>query len=439
MEIELKYGESTQILKLDEKNVLQVLELPHLSEKIVNIREEIKKVLENPIGSEPLKEIVGKIKPNNLVIIVEDITRPNPDYQEILDSLIEELRIAGVADEKIKFVIAYGTHRHHHPEENKRIYGEALLKRFQFIDHNPDADDLVSVGKISTGNELLINKHVAQADFLIATGNIEPHSFAGYGGGRKAILPGVSGRETITRNHAKVVRKGVEIGKLEGNPINEEMLEAARRVAKARPFFILNVIRNAKKEVVSVVAGDFEKAFSEGIKIAERIYTVSVPQKAEVAISSCGGYPKDINFYQAQKTLTASAEVTKDSGTIPPQYRHCGGTIVLLAECRDGVGQPVFEKWLRKHHLEEILHKNEEDIEVEGHRAYLTAKILKKCEVIVISSLAKELVEEMHFTYKKDLNDALSYLKKKHGDNFKAYIIPNGAAILPIVKSDYSD
>lgn len=424
MEIELKYGESTQILKLDEKNVLQVLELPSLREKIANIREEIKKVLENPIGSEPLKEIVEKIKPNNLVIIVEDVTRPNPDYQEILHSLIEELKIAGVADEKIKFVIAYGTHRHHREEENKKLFGEALLKRFQFIDHNPDADDLVSLGKLSTGSELWINKYVAQADFLIATGNIEPHSFAGYGGGRKAILPGVSGRGTITKNHAKVVRKGVEIGKINGNPINEEMLEAARRVARTRPFFILNVIRNDKKEIVSVIAGDFEKAFFEGIKIAEHVYSVQVTQRAEVVISSCGGYPKDINLYQAQKTVTASAEVTKK-----------GGTIILLAECRDGVGQPVFEKWLRKHRLEEILHKNEEDIEVEGHRAYLTAKILKKCEVVVISSLTKELVEEMHFAWKKDLNAALSYLKQKHGDNFKAYVIPNGAAILPSVKN----
>ncbi len=428
MEIELKYGESKQILKLDEKNVLQVLELSHLSEKIVNIREEIKKVLENPIGSEPLKEIVEKIKPNNLVIIVEDITRPNPDYQEVLHSLIEELKIAGVADEKIKFVIAYGTHRVHREEENRKLYGEALLKRFQFINHNPDADDLVSLGELPTGNELWINRDIAQADLLIATGNIEPHSFAGYGGGRKAILPGVSGRGTITKNHAKVVRKGVEIGKIKGNPINEEMLESARRVARTRPFFILNVIRNDKKEVVSVIAGDFEKAFFEGIKIAECVYSVPVTQRAEVVISSCGGYPKDINLYQAQKTVTASAEVTKERGTI-----------ILLAECRDGVGQPIFEKWLRKHHLDEILHKNEEDIEVEGHRAYLTAKILKKCEVVVISSLTKELVEEMHFIWKKDLNAALSYLKQKHGDNFKAYIIPNGAAILPVVKSDYSD
>lgn len=424
MEIELKYGESTQVLKLDEKNVLQVLELPPLREKITNLREKIKKVLENPTGSEPLKEIVEKTKPNNLVIIVEDITRPNPDYQEILDSLIEKLKIAGLPDEKIKFVIAYGTHRYHRAEENKKLYGEALLNRFQFINHNPDADDLVSLGKLSTGNELLVNKYVAQADFLIATGNIEPHSFAGYSGGRKAILPGVSSRKTITKNHAKVVRKGVEIGKIKDNPIHEEMLESARRVANTKPFFILNVIRNDKKEIVSVVAGDFEQAFSKGIKIAERIYTVSVPQRTEVVISSCGGFPKDINLYQAQKTLTASAEVVKE-----------GGTIILLAECGDGVGQPVFEKWLRKHRLEEILHKKEESIEVEGHRAYLTAKILKKCEVVVISSLSKELVEEMHFTYKKDLDDTLNHLRKKHGNNFKAYIIPNGAAILPVVKT----
>ncbi len=422
MEIKLKYGETAQTLELEEKNLLRVLELSSQQEKITNLREEIKKVLENPVGSKPLKEIVKEIKPKNLIIIVEDITRPNPDYREILDSLIEELKIGGIPDEKIKFIVAYGTHRQHRAEENKKIYGDALISRFQFIDHNPDADDLVTLGKLSTGNELWVNKHVAQADFLIATGNIEPHAFAGYGGGRKAILPGISGRKTITNNHSKVCRTGTEIGKLENNPIHEEMLEAACRVAETKPFFILNVIRNSKKEVVGVVAGDFEKAFSAGIKIARSLYSVTVPEKAEVIISSCGGYPKDLNLYQSQKTVTASAEITKE-----------GGTIVLLAECRDGVGQAIFEKWLRKHRLEEILHKKEEDIEVEGHRAYLTAKILTKCEVIVVSSLAKELVEEMHFTYKKDINETLAYLRKKHGNNFKAYIIPNGAAILPIV------
>lgn len=424
MEIKLRYGEKFQTFQLEEKNILSILKLSPNKKKIENIQQEVKKVLNDPIGIPPLRKVITEKKPKNVVIIVEDITRPNPNYREILTPLVKELNNTGLSDERMKFVIAYGTHRHHREEENKKLFGEALLKRFQFIDHNPDADDLVSLGKLSTGNELRINKYVAQADFLIATGNIEPHSFAGYGGGRKAILPGVSGRGTITKNHAKVVRKGVEIGKINGNPINEEMLEAARRVARTRPFFILNVIRNDKKEIVSVIAGDFEKAFFEGIKIAEHVYSVQVTQRAEVVISSCGGYPKDINLYQAQKTVTASAEVTKE-----------GGTIILLAECRDGVGQPVFEKWLRKHHLEEILHKNEEDIEVEGHRAYLTAKILKKREVVVISSLTKELVGEMHFTWKKDLNAALSYLKQKHGDNFKAYVIPNGAAILPSVKN----
>ncbi len=427
MEIKLKYGEQTKSLQLAEKNVLKILELPPTT-KISNVRQAVKDAFSHPYGCNSLIELVHKKEPKNVIIIVEDITRPNPDYQEILHPLIEELKTAGVTVEKIKFVIAYGTHRYHREGENKKLYGETLTNRFQFIDHNPDADDLVSLGKLSTGNELWVNKYVANADFLIATGNIEPHSFAGYGGGRKAILPGISSRKTITRNHAKVVRPGVEIGKLEGNPVHEEMLEAARRVASNRPFFILNVIRNDKKEIVAIVSGDFEKAFFKGIKIAERIYTVPVPERAEAVISSCGGYPKDINLYQAQKTLTASAEVTKD-----------GGTILLLAECRDGVGQPVFEKWLRKHHLDEILHKNEEDIEVEGHRAYLTAKILKRCEVIVVSSLPERLVEEMHFTWKKDLTDAMSYLETKYRKNFKTYIIPNGAAILPVLQVDTGD
>jgi nickel-dependent lactate racemase len=216
----------------------------------------------------------------------------------------------------------------------------------------------------------------------------------------------------------------VEIGKLENNPIHLEMLEAARTFAKGRTVFILNVIRNDKKQPVKVVAGDLEKAFYEGVRFAEKMFTVKVPALADAAIVSSGGYPKDLNFYQAQKSVTAASRVVRD-----------GGTIVLLAECRDGVGQPVFERWLVGLPVEEIVNKKEHEIEVEGHRAFLTAKILNRLEVVVVSSMPASKIEELKFCSTDTLKSAIEGLRKKFGEDYKVYIIPNGAAIIPTVSN----
>lgn len=300
-------------------------------------------------------------------------------------------------------------------------YGKDLTSRFEFICHDCNAPDLVSLGKLSTGNELKVNKHVAQTSLLVTTGGIEPHYFGGYTGGRKSILPGVSGRDTVTRNHAKIVRDHVALGVLKDNPIHLEMEEAAQKAGVA---FILNVIQDDRKQLVSVVCGDLIQAFYKGVEIADKVYKVFVREKADVVIASGGGYPKDLNLYQSQKLVNNAFEITRK-----------GGTIVVLAECRDGVSQPVFERWMKSHScVDEIACKKEEDIEVEGHRAYASARMMQQAEVVMLTKMCKEELEPLHFTYKKDLDEALAYATKKHGPDFKAYVLPKGGAIFPVVR-----
>jgi len=419
MEMELKFGEETRKLRLDNENLLAVLELSPV-ETVNNVEETVRRALQEPIGTPPLAELAREKKAKDCVIIVEDITRPKADYHGMLVPLLEELQKGGIEEKNIKFVIALGTHRVHKPEENERIYGKDLISRYEFINHNCDASDLVFRGKLSTHNELWINKVVAEADLIIATGGIEPHYFAGYTGGRKAILPGVSGRETITRNHAKIVRPNVALGVLKDNPIHKEMEEAA---SMAGVDFILNVVQDDHRKVISVVCGDLIQAFYKGVEIAEKVYKVYVKEKADVVIASGGGYPKDLNLYQSQKIVNNAFNITK-----------LGGTIIILAECRDGVGQPVFERWMRTHKsLDEILAKNEEEIEVEGHRAYASARMMKECEVVMVTKMNPEDLAAMHFSHQKNLDEALAYVTNKHGPRFKAYVLPKGGSILPVV------
>ncbi|OGS28207.1 MAG: hypothetical protein A2297_01860 [Elusimicrobia bacterium RIFOXYB2_FULL_48_7] len=448
-DFKFKYGQSEIEFSLDDKNVLGVLELAETCEKVPDVKQAIIDSLRNPIGSKPLSYLIRERNAKKIAVILEDITRPNPDYPEILSALVSELKDAGIKPspaskkdgqqeqgavflrpgvpeqwECVKFIVAYGTHRKQTDEETEKLYGAEIAEFGEIIHHDCDnKKKLASAGTFSSGDDLMINKYAAEADFIITTGNIEPHTFAGYGGGRKAILPGVSSRKTITQNHSKVVNPNTAMGVLDNNPIHLNMIEAAKIVARTRGFFILNIIRNRKKELAKVFSGNVEEAFYEGVGFSEKMHLVEVDQPADVVIVSSGGAPKDFNLYQAQKAVSASSYITRRNGTI-----------ILLAQCRDGVGQTVFENWMSVYGVNEILCKQECEIEVEGHRAYLTAKILKDIEIIVISSIKQETIEKMKYTWKENIAEALEYVAKKHGGDFKAYVIPNGSSILPRIK-----
>jgi nickel-dependent lactate racemase len=414
--MKLKYGKEEVQLPLSDKNILQVLNLKE-QEVLSNPEEKLKYLLKNPIGSPSLKELIFQKKAQKILIIVNDITRPTP-YKIILPPLLNELDEIGVNKEDIKFIIATGIHRDNSKEELSNIFGEDIISTYKFINHNADSPDLYYQGKLKSGNELWVNPIVSESDFIITTGVIVPHYFAGFSGGRKSILPGICGRKTIEDNHAKMTHPNACAGNLRGNPVHEEMQEAAEKVGVD---FNINVVINENHKIVEIVAGGLFESWQRGVEVCKKIFLCPIKQKAEVVIVSAGGYPKDINVYQAQKALDNAYQAVKP-----------GGTIILLAECTEGYGEPIFEQWIKEAESpEDIIKRIKEKFVLGGHKAYGIARVVKEVEVILISSLSKEKVRKLFFIPMNDFSQAIDYVKDKYGEDFQVYILPSGNTVVP--------
>lgn len=414
--MKLKYGKEEVQLPLSDKNILQVLNLKE-QEVLSNPEEKLKYLLKNPIGSPSLKELIFQKKAQKILIIVNDITRPTP-YKIILPPLLNELDEVGVNKEDIKFIIATGIHRDNYKEELSNIFGEDLISTYKFINHNADSPDLHYLGKLKSGNELWVNSLVSETDFIITTGVIVPHYFAGFSGGRKSILPGICGRKTIEDNHAKMTHPNARAGNLRGNPVHEEMQEAAEKVGVD---FNINVVINENHKIVEIVAGGLFESWQKGVEVGKKIYFYPIKKRAEVVIASAGGYPKDINVYQAQKSLDNAYQAVKP-----------GGTIILLAECTEGYGEPIFEQWIKEAESpEDIIKRIKEKFVLGGHKAYGIARVVKEVEVILISSLSKEKVRKLFFIPMRNISQAIDYVKNKYGKDFQVYILPSGNTVVP--------
>jgi nickel-dependent lactate racemase len=420
MKIDLKYGNSHKSLQLDDKNVIGTLELTKVP-GLPDVNQAEMEALENPIGTPRLSEIAkGK---NTACVVVSDYTRglpyKRPNFNLLLP-IIEELHDGGIKDENIRFLVGTGAHRAHTDKENLDNFGEEIVNKYEIISHDCDKNN-VSLGKLSTGNELLVDKVWVDSDVKVMTGLITTHYFGGFSGGRKGILPGIVARETVRRNHAMIIDPQVDIAKTKGNPISDEMDEAAE---KAGVDFLLNVVINDKKEIVRIVAGDLEQAFEAGWKACRDLYRVPFHQKADAVFACAGGYPKDVSLYQSQKTINNAKLVLKE-----------GGTIVLISECREGIGSDTFAQWLLEaSSLDELLSTKQERIIVGGHTAVGNAKVLKRFDILVVSSMKKEDLETRFYKYAKSIEDAIDRVKKKHGDDFKSYVMPQGGLIYPVLE-----
>jgi len=414
--VELKYGKNIIKLPLEDKNILQVLNLKE-QEVLSNPEEKLKNLLKNPIGSSSLKELIFQKKAQKILIIVNDITRPTP-YKIILPPLLNELDKAGVNKEDIEFIIATGIHRDNSKEELGNIFGEDLISTYKFINHNADSLDLHYLGKLKSGNELWVNSLVSETDFIISTGVIVPHYFAGFSGGRKSILPGICGRKTIEDNHAQMTHPDARAGNLRGNPVHEEMQEAVERVGVD---FNINVVTDENHQIVEIVAGELLTSWQQGVEICKKIYLCPIEKKADVVIASAGGYPKDINVYQAQKALNNAYQAIKP-----------GGTIILLSECLEGYGEATFENWIEEANTpDDIIKRLKKKFVLGGHKAYSIAKLAKEVEVILISSLPPEKVRKLFFIPMENISQTIEYIQDKYGKDFQAYILPSGNTVVP--------
>lgn len=414
--MKLKYGKKEVQLPIEDKNIIKILNLEK-QEVLLNPENRLKNLLKNPIGSPSLKDLIIQKKAKKILIIVNDITRPAP-YEIILPPLLDELRQIGIKKENIIFIIATGIHRSNSPEEIEEIFGENISSAYKFINHDCDDPYPKDLGKLKSGNKIWVDPIISDTDFIITTGVIVPHYFAGFSGGRKSILPGICGRKTIEANHAQMVHHDARAGNLKGNPVHQEMQEAAEKVGVD---FNINVVTDESHKIVEIVAGKLLTSWQQGVEVCKKIYLCPIEKKAEVVIASAGGYPKDINVYQAQKALNNAYQAIKP-----------GGTIILTAECLEGYGEATFEKWIEEANTpDDIIKRLKNKFVLGGHKAYAIARAVKEVKVILISSLPPEKVRKLFFIPMKNISQALNYVKDKYGEDFQAYILPSGNTVLP--------
>lgn len=378
----------------------------------------VKKALENPIGQEPLSKIaIGKEK---VVIICSDHTRPVPS-KIIIPLMLQEIR-KGNPLAKITLLIATGFHRPTTKEELIKKFGEKVVEEENIYIHKSLDDEMVSLGKLPSGGDLLVNKMVLEADLLCSEGFIEPHFFAGYSGGRKSVLPGIASKKTILANHCSkfIDSPFSRAGILDGNPIHEDMLYAAK---KANLAFICNVVINAKKEVVYAVAGDVDKAHKEGVKFLEKQCAVKKIE-ADIVITTNGGYPLDQNVYQSVKGMsTAEALVKQD------------GVIIMLASALDGHGgKSFYDTFNNTKTLEELyqefMSRDAFHTIDDQWEAQILTRILMKAEVIYISELDDEMVKNFRMIPAKSLAEAIVVAKEIMGEEASILAIPDGISVI---------
>jgi nickel-dependent lactate racemase len=412
--MELKFGKATINFNIADNSLLGILK--PTTDPVLPVDTLLKESVMNPIGKPHLKDVLRKNKPSDLVILVSDISRSIVNYPEILQFLVEEIIDAGIDEKNIEFVIALGTHRQHTPEENEYLYGN-LIHDFRFTFHDC-YNNLTSIGETSTGLDVQVNKRVWNADFVIATGRINLHYLAGFSGGRKSVMPGISSYDTIRKNHSKLKRDGVIIGKTSGNPIAGEMDEAGRLFGID---YLLNVVETPQRETERVFWGDATHAFEEGLRFFKKHRTVRVARKAQCSIVSAGGYPNDRDFFLGHKALNTSLHI------IEPH-----GSLILAAQCSEGFGHERFFTYLTQHTVDELLAYPEKKIQVGGHRAFFTATMLKNHTIYVLSDLDAATLTKMSFIPITTLDEGISLAKKNHGERFTTYVVPDGKVVLPV-------
>ncbi len=382
--------------------------------------ETVTQSLDQPIGSPKLEELAkGK---HNIVIISSDHTRPVPS-KIITPILIQRLRSAA-PDARIRILVATGFHRPSTHEELVSKYGEDIVKHEEIVMHYSQRNaDMVKIGQLPSGGDLIVNKVAAEADLLISEGFIESHFFAGFSGGRKAVLPGISSYKTIMANHSGefINDHHSRTGNTAHNLIHEDMVFAAKAVHLA---FILNVVLDEDKKIIGSFAGDLEQAHKKGTEFVAQLSQVA-PIQSDITISTNGGFPLDQNIYQAVKGMTAAEATNKPNGTI-----------IMVAGCRDGHGGEGFFHNLAdvtdpQQFLDQAINTPRLETVPDQWTSQILARILVNHHVIIVSDLVQpHLVTDMHMTLAKSLDDALALTYQREGKDAKVTVIPDGLGVI---------
>ncbi|NLC43291.1 MAG: nickel-dependent lactate racemase [Clostridiales bacterium] len=410
--ISFGFGHGEQLVKIASDNLLDVLtankvDVP-FDETLI-----IRQALENPIGAIPLHEI--ELDGKSIAIITSDITRPCPTAK-LMPLLLDALYAGGAKKENISLVFALGCHRHHSMEEQKMLAGTRAWEEVRCVDSNPD--DCVYMGRTKRGTPVNITRVVAEADIRICIGNIEYHYFAGYSGGAKAIMPGVSNREAIQSNHSIMVDENACTGKLEGNPLRKDLEEAADICGVD---FILNVVLDEHKKILYAVAGHVKEAHRRGCQRLDSIYCKYISEKADIILVGQGGAPKDLNLYQTHKALEIAKVAVKD-----------GGIIILIGSCKEGFGESVFQQWMEEANTpDELIERIQSSFQLGGHKAAAIAMVLQYADIFLVSEMADDVVEQCFMRPFHSVQDAFDAAIEKLGADATVLAMPYAGTTFP--------
>jgi nickel-dependent lactate racemase len=374
----------------------------------------------SPVGSPPLR---GLLKSTDSVAVpISDITRYSAT-EIFLAPLLAETDAAGVPRGRVTLFVARGTHRAQTDAEIAAIVGPELSSGIRVVQSDPDGE-MATLGVTSGGTQVRVFKPVMEHDRIVLTGTISFHYFAGFGGGRKALVPGCAHRDTAAATHFRVFlpdRPGkhpmARAGQLDGNPVHEDIDEA---VAMASPAFLLNTLLTPDKKLFDAVAGDWRAAHREACARYAAIFRAGLPHRFPLVIASAGGWPKDINVIQSHKALdNAFRAVTP------------GGVLVLLAECADGFGSPNFFHWFRFEDPDQLEVALRADYQIYGQTAHATLTKAHGCRVILVSSIRGEEVERMGMTPAASLEEALKKAESALGGLPPPLVMPDAGYVLP--------
>jgi nickel-dependent lactate racemase len=399
--IRVPYGRSSVGADLPDDVAVDVVELEEV-DPAADPAGEARRALGEPIGGFAWRTA------SSVAIAVNDKTRPVP-HGHLLPPLLEQLAAAGVDDDAITFYVAVGAHAPMDPSEFPEILPPEVLGRYRVVSHDARSGDLTTLGETSRGTPVTANRGYVESDLKIVVGTIEPHQFAGFSGGVKSAAIGLAGLETINRNHAWLADPDSRIGTYSGNPARQDIEEIGRMIGVD---LALNVILNARREIVEVLAGEPVAVMEAGTPLVRSHCQVGVAEPYDVVVTSPGGHPKDIDVYQSQKAISSA------SGIVRP-----GGTIVLVAACPEGSGSATYEEWVagRTSHEDVLDAFRREGFRIGVHKAFLIARDALDAHLVVCSDMPDRLAGRLLLDTAPDLQAALD-----------AAVVPGGRiAVLP--------
>ena len=415
MQVDIPYGKGK--IKLRIPKAYEIL-VPN-KVKISNQNKIIEKALKNPIGRESFEKFSSKVE--QLLVIVNDATRPTPTSK-----ILEYLHPILSSHPDVRFLIATGVHRAPTEEEYRFIFGKTYddFKEQIFAHDARKEEDMTYLGKSKNGTEMYINNMVPNIGNVLVIGSVEPHYFAGYTGGRKSFLPGVASYKTIEMNHKLALSDEACSLALDGNPVNEDMIDAMNVLKDINVFSIQTVLTGGHK-LYAVTAGDLIKSFDAAIEYAHQIFCVPLKQKGNIVVTAAP-YPMDIDLYQSQKALDNGKLALEDNGVI-----------ILVSKCRDGVGEDAFLELLSKADSpKKILDILGDEYKLGYHKAAKMAQIGIRAEMWAVTDLDEETIKKAQLKPYSDiqsaLDDAIKTVKAR-GKLPRTIVMPSGSLTVPLI------